>query len=129
MEHYLNIGLDKPAGGKVTKGEILAALRLCRIIQRGAIQYHESDTETTAVLELDKMPTVERLHTLSETLEQDCIAVYSRPSCKGQLIGPRAKAWGKFNPSFFILPGGGRALQTGQGPALGAWFNLSGPVD
>lgn len=110
MEHYLNIGLHRAKGGKVTKGELLAALRLCRIVKRGAIQYHESDTETTAVLELDKMPTVERLHTLSETLGQDAIALYSLPAKRGTLIGPNAAKWGKFNPAYFLLPSGGRAF-------------------
>ena len=124
--HYLNVGMNKAAGGELTKGELLAALRVCKIITAHPVEFHESDTERTAVVELASLPTVERLYTLSELTGQDCVAVYSLPSGDGSLIGPKAKAWGPFNPTYFIMPGGRRAMQCGQAPPLGAWFNLSG---
>jgi hypothetical protein len=44
-------------------------------------------------------------------LRQDCIAFYVPLWRYGQLVGPRAAAWGEFNPEFFILPSGKRLAQ------------------
>jgi hypothetical protein len=41
-------------------------------------------------------------------LGQECIALYYPGAEFGQLIGPRAAAWGEFNPEFFLMPDGTR---------------------
>lgn len=38
---------------------------------------------------------------LAEKLDQDCIAVLNESTGEGQLIGPRAYAWGEFNENYF----------------------------
>ena len=42
------------------------------------------------------------LYRVAQRLQQDCIAVYDETLQRGQLVGPRASAWGTFNPSFFL---------------------------
>ena len=108
MEHYLNIGLHRAKGGKVTRKQLKDALAANGIA--GAITYHVSDSEPTAVVELTKRPTRATVHALSVELGQDAIALYSLPAKRGTLIGPNAAKWGKFNPAYFLLPSGGRAF-------------------
>lgn len=43
-----------------------------------------------------------------EELKQDCIAVYRELTGGGALVGPRADAWGPFNPEYFLLLDGRR---------------------
>lgn len=46
--------------------------------------------------------------TLSDTLEQDCIAVWDGDNERGFLIGSNTEAWGDFNPEYFFLGDGTR---------------------
>jgi hypothetical protein len=39
---------------------------------------------------------------LAYELDQDCIALFNVETGVGQLIGPRAAAWGAFNPEYFL---------------------------
>lgn len=61
----------------------------------------QSTTERTLVAVLEEAATDGALWALCADLEQDCIAqqVEGQP---GQLVGPRAEAWGPFNPDYFI---------------------------
>lgn len=69
-----------------------------------------SDTERTLVLrlELDRESSEHtydfagRIYKLACLWGQDCIAVKFAGIPSGDLIGPNAKAWGKYNPAFFI---------------------------
>jgi hypothetical protein len=72
-----------------------------------------SDTEPTLVAEvisLNSNPLIilQLLNRIAEDLDQDCIAVYRERTGKGSLVGPRANAWGKFNPEFFFNIDGSR---------------------
>lgn len=71
---------------------------------------HKSDTEPTlvALVKAPKFAVDERIHSISAELGQECIAVYDTLSGKGRLIGPKAEAWGEFNPEFFLLINGDR---------------------
>lgn len=40
---------------------------------------------------------------LSEALRQECVA-FQFPNGNGALVGPRAAAWGEFNPEYFRRP-------------------------
>lgn len=42
------------------------------------------------------------LESVCRELGQDCIAVLPMDGTGGELVGPRAADWGKFNPQYFI---------------------------
>ncbi len=66
----------------------------------------QSTTEDTLVLSVEREGSesafYNEVYTLASDLSQDCIAVYQVDADNGALIGPRAGAWGEFNPEFFI---------------------------
>lgn len=73
----------------------------------GNIRHHEefeSNTERTLVASLTKPLTREQLETLSNYLDQDCIAQHD--GIEGQLVGPKAEEWGPFNPDYFLTMDG-----------------------
>ena len=107
----LNIGLNRASGGVVTPEQARQVLRAYGFsILREALL--ESDTEPTLVAEVatgfaTTLTVLRLLHRVAEELDQDCIAVY-RELTGGALIGPRADAWGPFNPEYFLLLDGRR---------------------
>ena len=106
--HILNIGLELGAtGALLSLPEVVQTL--CRLgIQIRSLHVVESDTETTVVI---ATPTWDShaVATASTLLGQDCIACWTPTlPVKGHLLGPRAEAWGAFNPRFFILGDGTR---------------------
>ena len=67
------------------------------------IDIRHSDTEPTAVVSGFVFPLRdEEVYQIAERLGQDCIAV--RDTGGGRLIGPRAAAWGPFDPARFLAP-------------------------
>lgn len=44
-----------------------------------------------------------KVYAMAARLCQDCIAVLDEKG-KGALVGPRARAWGEFNPAYFRQP-------------------------
>ena len=70
----------------------------------------ESHTEQTLVVEFE-LEALDAVHAdivaLAEAVcnrfDQDCVALYHTGLRKGLLIGPRAAAWGPFNPNYFFL--------------------------
>lgn len=104
----LNIGLNRPDGGRVDVRAVLAYLVGARVRYVSA-GVHDSDTEPTLVLVVDFMPDG-RAHALAERFGQDCIAVYHCDIGRGRLAGPRADAWGQFEPDYFIMPDGARLV-------------------
>ena len=114
MKFILNIGLASEAYGVIRATDALLVAR--RFFPSFlSITTVQSDTEPTLVLEVDAHahprtePVRAAIHKLAEILGQDCIAAYANGV--GRLIGPRAAAWGAFNPEFFILPDGSRLAQ------------------
>lgn len=106
----LNIGLNT-TDGAITIEEARKTLRAYGFsILREALL--ESDTEPTLVAEVatgfaTTLTVLQLLYQVSEELKQDCIAVY-RELTGGALVGPRADAWGPFNPEYFLLLDGRR---------------------
>ena len=113
MEYILNIGLDKSAR-YVKRGH-------CRRWQykhavRKIAKYNLSITSLTftkgsgkhedcLIIKIqsdNETKTFNKIHAMSGSLKQDCIAVYdvTNPE-KSILIGKHRKHWGKFNIEFF----------------------------
>lgn len=113
---HLNIGLTSEAFGVVAANSVLQVLSNHGFFVRTS-ETIESDTEPTLVavadfglLTFSECPhtLAEAVHRISELAGQDCIAVWLPEHRKGRLIGPRAAAWGEFNPKLFIAPNGER---------------------
>ena len=108
----LNIGLARKGKDNLTIRQVYHALAAQDIsVMQSAV--HKSNTELTFVCKVvlpvavdDRHPfaagDLSAVHRAAERLEQDCIAVWDDSSNAGVLVGPRAAAWGTFNPSFFL---------------------------
>ena len=121
MQIIFNIGLEtKDAAGNVI---VLDPEAVCEFVHELAgCGFHgallESRTEPTLVLEFDHAEL--RQHAsftnvalkICERFNQDCVAVYNTTLEAGQLIGPRAEAWGEFNPEYFFLVDGTHPVAT-----------------
>lgn len=113
MKATINIGLARTGTYPLTPREALTALyaasfpdhddltkRLFRIERYGMAQ---SATEPTLVVEIETYAqTEDALYKLACELSQDCIAIRPTAGGTGFLFGPRAAAWGEFNPDYFL---------------------------
>ena len=121
MQIIFNIGLEaKDAAGNVS---LVEHGEVCEFVHElaGCGFYGsllESHTEPTLVLEFDYAELREHASITDVALEicehfnQDCVAVYNTALEAGQLIGPRAEAWGDFNPEYFFLVDGTHPVAT-----------------
>lgn len=102
----LNIGLETTHGGKLDPRAAFVAIagKAPGAVHCGV---HASDSEPTLVVVVEDLQQT-ALHRLAENFAQDCIAVYDTRAKRGRLIGPRAAAWGAFEPAYFIMPDGQR---------------------
>ena len=95
----LNIGLDTNDGSPAIKlhwAYLLLNNRFAVIDSR--VDISPNGGEITIVAVVEKHPDlVDKLHDLCLRAKQDCIA-----TSDGDLIGPCAEKWGKFNPEFFV---------------------------
>lgn len=119
----LNVGLHVPTTGECIKPSLALAVVesiLTPVIIKSRVQ--QSCTEPTLIAKVKMegcgltLATVhDAIHRISVILGQDCIAVLDcdpvehaprhdrNHNLKGWLIGPRADAWGEFNPAYFIM--------------------------
>ena len=119
MYLILNIGLDVEATRSIAADVALQIVSANDfLVVKHAV--HQSDTEPTLVVKVRvfDFPALawQKLKHIAIDLHQDCIAAYNPETGIGALIGPKAAAWGSFNPEFFILPDGNRLA----GPAAQA---------
>lgn len=68
--------------------------------------------EVTCTIYRSATPVVARVHQLSIDLEQEAIALWVSDLQIGLLAGPKAAAWGVFNPDFFVMPQGYKLSQS-----------------
>ena len=107
MKVILNIGLAREGKPDIGPCVALQAVRSYGFAPELS-KIDVSDTERTLIVKTEAGHDLfYRAHRLAETLEQDCIAVATERGA-GKLYGPRAAAWGAFNPAFFIMPDGRR---------------------
>jgi hypothetical protein len=119
----LNIGLGVAEGKTLHPLVALDAVRrFVGIPVKHAV--HQSDTEQTLVVSVGPvLDARRRVHALAEALAQDAIAVASSMSRRaddvsgGDVIGPRAAAWGGFNPQCFLTLDGRRLSDVLQAAA------------
>jgi hypothetical protein len=111
MEVIVNIGLAVGTNGNIGTGTALRELAQAGFtIDAHAV--HRSETELTVVAHATFAGNEAQAHNAGEWLamwlSQDCIAVYVPATGNGRLVGPRAAAWGEFNPEYFIQLDGTR---------------------
>lgn len=98
-----NIGLDNPITNAPNSVEsTLEALHTHGVVVMDW-RVAQSQTEQTVVGSAHTAWNEAKLHALSVALGQDCIAVKDGNNI-GHLIGPKADAWGPFNPAYWINP-------------------------
>lgn len=110
----LNIGLrDDRAQRVIPADDAFAALARRGLVVLDSARV-DSDTEPTLVALIEApyqwgpRTTHEEIFGIAEALGQDAIGAYGQLAGWGSLIGPRAAAWGSFNPALFFLLDGTR---------------------
>lgn len=112
MWYQLNIGLNIPSGNNSPKA--IAARRAkaesqfprARFVDAGyvspnGVEVSEPTIVVQAYFDTDMARTWATL--VADYYKQDCIAVWCEDTEQGELIGPRAGAWGEFNPEYFVF--------------------------
>lgn len=116
----INVGLNVK-GSANTEREILARAQIAHLAIGGFISWRGSYSSEVDIRQSNSEPTLvmtgyisrismetlkDFLYTLAVALGQDCIAVAEVKDNgdlgNGWLVGPHAKAWGSFDPKFFI---------------------------
>lgn len=115
MKFILNIGLDVKATRTLAVDVVLQMIAANEFVT-GKHVVVQSDTEATVVVEATYWGSSVRqalanMINISVDLQQDCIGVYRPLTGLGALIGPKASAWGKFNPDYFFMLNGQRLGQ------------------
>ena len=108
MSLVLNIGLEIGQSGAYN-GIAHTVEGLERLgLRIATLKVVESNTETTAVVELDRASFVglNQIYRLAQALDQEAIAVLL--DGMGFLVGPQAAKWGLFDPAQFFLVDGSR---------------------
>jgi hypothetical protein len=111
MKLVLNIGRGVEVNGNRVDllGVGTIVTELDRLIGNiSSVHCHESNSEPTVVAVIDGPigDVVGAINELCATLRQDAIA-YTVDG-EGRMEGPKAAAWGPFNPEYFIQPNGQR---------------------
>ncbi len=96
----VNIGLDaSDKRGKVSAAQVLAFLMArVRVI---AWRISNAGAERTLIVQVDAPLTIAQAHTVCNLFDQDCVAQSTNNGATGELIGPRAAAWGAFDSRYF----------------------------
>lgn len=116
MEVILNIGLAVDATSIAAHVALEIVKANGMLVKKSKV--FQSDTEPTLVVTAimtghDSVENTRAIYRTAAGLGRDCIAVYTKLPIQnyGALVGPRAAAWGAFNPEFFLMPDGTRLAQ------------------
>lgn len=106
--HLLNIGLTRTHEGNLDLMPADYAMRAVDdVVPVLAHAVHQSSTEPTLVLQIERPLPPSELHRLAMRLGQEAIAQYTNGG--GSLEGPGAAEWGAFDPARFLMLDGSRA--------------------
>jgi len=97
--YTINIGLDNPVTGKQNTIDQTLAVALRYISGVADLTVSRDRGETTLVI--NYLEPVGSFVVLCAELDQDCVAVYDITTERGELIGPKAEAWGGFDHGKF----------------------------
>ena len=102
----LNIGLRRS-----DNGDLLSYLLVEQSLRDTGLDVRDfklfqSDSEPTAVVVIKDQDLV--CYEIALLFKQEAVAVYNPQYKIGVLEGPKADAWGPFNPQFFLMPDGRR---------------------
>lgn len=110
MPFLLNIGLTTNQGERMNARATLRAVEVWLPVMDFATHRYAhaiSGVEPTLVLAIDRPLSLCRstVAQLALTLDQDCIAAWGQcwPITDGLLLGPKADAWGEFDPDKFLI--------------------------
>ena len=109
MQVILNVGLNTNTGSTITADQALSQIAIFADVLEHAIAH--SDTEQTLIVAVNVNDVRFTVYKLADNLDQDCIAVYYPRTGNGTLVGPKAAAWGTFNPEYFLCLDGTRLAQ------------------
>ena len=114
MNIELNIGLDVPGATNTPASRDMLAVRatayltgaFAGVATRRYESSYQQDGVTVTEAGMAVRLTAERpvdwmIAGLSAILAQDCIGVLDADTGAGVLVGPKAAAWGDFNPEYF----------------------------
>jgi hypothetical protein len=107
----LNIGLstqEVKGGGMLTEDVVRSAITRTGV-EVEDLTVHQSDSELTAVVAVNRGLTDAEGDDLSTRLNQEAI-VQRMPDGSGKLFGPMAAEWGPYNAEYFVMADGNRAV-------------------
>lgn len=100
MDAILNVGLRRNDGGGDLVVEVVEDVLADMGLEPVAFRNDATGEEPTLVAHCLSV-TPAQLYAACHVLAQDCIAVYDLKRCVGELVGPKAKEWGRFDPQYF----------------------------
>ena len=106
---FINIGLARNSGLPGSRNSFVQTLDMLeqavgKVVDNPVQRTSKTETTLVAVIRYDHR-TDSQLEDICALLAQDCVAIYTLLD-GGKLIGPKAEAWGPFDPAQFILPSG-----------------------
>ncbi len=108
MRFQINIGLEIP-NQKSSKRDLQkrAKYALSLLQQKFAfvdarLEQSKSELTLVASFQCAASRAIPEALSISETLQQDCVALYCPDTKTGTLVGTRAAKWGQFNKEYFI---------------------------
>ena len=102
----LNIGMAQPngVGPDLHPGEVLRTMSQTGFTV-GRSEVRHSKSEMTLIVEIFHVTgyaAIQSINALAKLLHQEAIAVRNEATQRGTLVGPKAAAWGPFNPDYFL---------------------------
>ena len=116
-QFYINVGLQAN-GRDIRPADARAVLRACGLpIVQSNVLCSDSEPTLIAIVQVEQFVLEAAINNVCEALDQDCIAVMDMTTRQGRLIGPRAAAWGTFNPAYFLTLTGRRLNEAAKAAA------------